>query len=41
MFDIGKILSRAWQILWKYKVLWIFGLLLALSGAGGGGYLAF
>ena len=37
MFDIGKILSRAWQILWKYKVLWIFGLLLALSGAGGGG----
>ena len=37
MFDIGKILSRAWHILWKYKVLWIFGLLLALSGAGGGG----
>jgi hypothetical protein len=36
MFDIGKILSRAWQILWKYKVLWIFGLLLALSGAAGG-----
>jgi hypothetical protein len=36
MFDIGKILSRAWQTLWKYRVLWIFGLLLALSGAGGG-----
>jgi hypothetical protein len=36
MFDIGKILKRAWQILWNYKVLWIFGLLLALTGAGGG-----
>ncbi len=36
MFDIGKILKRAWQILWNYKILWIFGLLLALTGAGGG-----
>ena len=36
MFDIGKILKRAWQILWNYRVLWIFGLLLAVAGAGGG-----
>jgi hypothetical protein len=39
MIDIGKILKRAWHILWSYKVLWIFGVLLALTtgGAGGGG----
>jgi hypothetical protein len=37
MFDIGKILKRAWQVLWNYRVLWIFGLLLALAGATGGG----
>ncbi|HUF39211.1 MAG TPA: hypothetical protein VMN57_11870 [Anaerolineales bacterium] len=34
MFDIKKILSRSWHILWNYKVLWIFGFILAL-GAGG------
>lgn len=32
--DFGEILSRAWQIVWKYKVLWIFGIL-AGSTAGG------
>ncbi|MDR3575410.1 MAG: hypothetical protein P4L50_16235 [Anaerolineaceae bacterium] len=40
MIDFGKILKRAWQILWNYKVLWIFGVLLALTGGGsrpGGG----
>lgn len=40
MFNIGKILERSWKILWSYKVLWIFALLLALSGGasnGGGG----
>lgn len=37
MYQIDKLLKRAWQILWNYKVLWIFGLLLALTGAGGGG----
>ena len=26
-FDFGEVLSRAWQITWKYKVLWIFDLL--------------
>ena len=25
--DIGSVLSRAWQIIWKHKVLWIFGIL--------------
>ena len=26
MIDIGKILKRAWHILWNYRALWIFGL---------------
>ena len=44
MFDYGKILKRAWHILWNYKILWIFGILLALTvgggdvGRGGSGY---
>lgn len=37
MIDFGKILKRAWYILWNYKVLWIFGILLALTTGGGGG----
>ena len=34
MINIGKILKRSWQILWNYRILWIFGVLLALTGAG-------
>lgn len=37
MIDIKKILKRSWQILWSYKVLWIFGILLALTAGGSGG----
>jgi hypothetical protein len=37
MIDFGKILKRAWHILWNYKVLWIFGILLAMTAGGGGG----
>ena len=36
MIDIGKILKRSWHILWNYRVLWLFGVLLAISGGGGG-----
>jgi hypothetical protein len=36
MIDFGKIIKRAWHILWNYKVLWIFGVLLALTSGGGG-----
>ncbi len=36
MFNIGNILKRAWKILWNYKVLWIFGFLMVLTGANGG-----
>jgi hypothetical protein len=30
-FDFGAVLTRAWQIIWKHKVLWIFGI---LAGCG-------
>jgi len=31
-----SILKRAWRILWSYRVLWIFGIILALTTGGGG-----
>lgn len=30
--DYGKILSKAWQIIWKYKILWLFGFLANCGG---------
>jgi len=36
MIDIKNILKRSWKILWSYKVLWIFGILLALTAGGSG-----
>jgi hypothetical protein len=36
MIDIKRILTRSGHILWNYKILWIFGFLLAMTGAGGG-----
>lgn len=33
--DFGEILGKAWKIIWKNKVLWIFGIL-ASCGANGG-----
>jgi hypothetical protein len=35
--DYGKVLKRAWEILWQYRVLWVFGVIVALAAAGGGG----
>lgn len=40
MIDPIKILQRAWHILWNYRTLWVFGLILALAGGSsynGGG----
>ena len=34
-FNFGEVLTRAWQIIWRHKVLWIFGS--RASGARGGG----
>jgi len=46
-FNFGEVLTRAWHIIWKHKVLWIFGILASCSqgssgfngntGGGGGG----
>ena len=40
MIDPVKILQRAWRILWNYRTLWVFGLILAIaagSSYNGGG----
>ncbi len=35
--DYGNVLSRAWQIVWKHKILWIFGILAGCTQAGTSG----
>ncbi|GAB4478549.1 MAG: hypothetical protein Kow0088_18480 [Anaerolineales bacterium] len=35
--EYGQILRRAWQITWKYKFLWVFGIAIALCRGQGGG----
>jgi hypothetical protein len=34
--NYSEILSRAWQIIWKHKVLWIFGILAGCASGNGG-----
>lgn len=36
-FDFGEVLTRAWKIIWKHKVLWIFGILASCGRGNGGG----
>ncbi len=36
--DIGAVLSRAWNITWKYKVLWLLGILAGCSASGRGNF---
>lgn len=36
-FDFGEVLTRAWQITWKYKILWVFGILASCTRGGGNG----
>jgi hypothetical protein len=36
-FNFGEVLARAWQIIWKHKVLWIFGIFAGCARGGGGG----
>lgn len=31
-FDFGEVLTRAWQITWRHKILWVFGLLSMVIG---------
>ncbi len=35
--DFGEILSRAWKIIWKHKILWLFGILAGCGQGSGGG----
>jgi hypothetical protein len=35
--DYGRVLKRAWDITWRWKILWILGFLAALGSGGGGG----
>ena len=35
--DLGKILTRSWQIIWNHKVLWVFGILAGFASGRGGG----
>ena len=34
--DYTKILTRSFEVVWKHHALWLFGILLALFGGGGG-----
>lgn len=35
--DFGAVLSRAWEITWKHKGLWVLGILAGCASGGGGG----
>lgn len=39
--DYGEVLSRAWQIIWKHKVLWIFGILAGCTASGNSGNVSY
>jgi hypothetical protein len=36
-FKFGEVLTRAWQIIWQNKVLWIFGIMASCARGNGGG----
>jgi len=35
--DYGKILTRAWEIIWKHKILWLFGFLASCGNGASSG----
>jgi hypothetical protein len=35
--DYGEVFSRTWKIIWKFKILWVFGILSSCGSGGGGG----
>ena len=39
--DYGQSIKRAAQITWRYKFLWIFGIIMALCGQSSGESRAF
>jgi hypothetical protein len=36
--DYGEVLSKSWRIIWKFKVLWIFGILAGCGSNRGGSF---
>jgi hypothetical protein len=36
-FNFGEVLTNSWKIIWKHKVLWIFGILASCARGNGGG----
>jgi len=34
--DYGRILKRAWNVTWRYRILWLFGLFVGGMSSGGG-----
>jgi hypothetical protein len=36
-FNLGEVLIRAWHIIWKHKILWVFGIFAIFAGGGSGG----
>ncbi|MCC6146279.1 MAG: hypothetical protein IT308_01795 [Anaerolineaceae bacterium] len=35
--NYGEVLEKSWKIIWKHKILWLFGLLASCGRASGGG----
>ncbi len=35
--EIGEVLSKAWKVIWKNKILWLFGILAGFSASNRGG----
>ena len=35
--NFGEIFEKSWKIVWKYKILWIFGIFAAMLSGGGSG----
>lgn len=33
--NFGEVLTKAWQIIWKHKILWFFGILASIGSWGG------
>ncbi len=36
--DFGEVLTRAWKIVWKFKILWIFGFFASCGTRSGSGF---
>lgn len=35
--DFGEVLTKAWKIIWKYKILWLFGIFAGCTSGGSNG----